>query len=185
MAVTSRNWPKAFRFRPRFPSDRVVIVRGQVRTTRSGRTGASEMGKALKRRGKYRESKSNPRLWMECVEKEMLVSSLGAWTLQMELADPGDRTVPGTSWNIECRRRSRQCRTRSRSHQIGPIGRAMATCSSPGKGACSEHGCTSERARRAQEAHRSARHEIRAASSPRRGDSMGRKPVLGRLLPTA
>lgn len=58
-------------------------------------------GWKLKRRGKYRENKGNPRIWIECVEKGLRVKSLGAWTLEMLFA--GIRETDGPWYLMEYR----------------------------------------------------------------------------------
>jgi hypothetical protein len=58
-------------------------------------------GWQLKRRGKYRENKGTPRIWIEYVEKELRVKSIGAWTLEMLLA--GIRETDGPWYVIEYR----------------------------------------------------------------------------------
>jgi hypothetical protein len=58
-------------------------------------------GWELKRRGKYRRNKDKSRLWIEYVEKELVVKSLGAWTLEMLFA--GIREADGPWYVMEHR----------------------------------------------------------------------------------
>jgi hypothetical protein len=58
-------------------------------------------GWQLKRRGKYRMNKGDPRIWIEYVEKELLVKQQGAWTLEMLLA--GIKETDGPWYLIEYR----------------------------------------------------------------------------------
>jgi hypothetical protein len=55
----------------------------------------------LKRRGKYRENKGKPRIWIEYVEKELRTKPLGAWTLEMLFA--GIRETDGPWYVTEYR----------------------------------------------------------------------------------
>jgi hypothetical protein len=58
-------------------------------------------GWQLKRRGKYRENKGKPRIWIEYVEKELRVKSSGAWTLEMLFS--GIKETDGPWYVVEYR----------------------------------------------------------------------------------
>jgi hypothetical protein len=58
-------------------------------------------GWQLKRRGKYRQNKGKPRLWIEYVEKELRAKTLGAWTLEMLFA--GIKETDGPWYVMEYR----------------------------------------------------------------------------------
>lgn len=58
-------------------------------------------GWQLKRKGKYRENKGRPRLWIEYIEKEVLAKPLGTWTLEMMFA--GIRETDGPWYVFEYR----------------------------------------------------------------------------------
>ena len=58
-------------------------------------------GWLLKRKGKYRENKGTPRIWIEYIEKELRVKHQGAWTLEMLFA--GIREVDGPWYVMEYR----------------------------------------------------------------------------------
>ena len=56
---------------------------------------------AAERKGTYRENKGKPRIWIEYVEKELGVKSLGAWTLEMLFA--GIKQTDGPWYVVEYR----------------------------------------------------------------------------------
>lgn len=58
-------------------------------------------GWQLKRRGKLRENKGKPRMWIEYIEKELVVKLLGAWTLERLFA--GIRETDGPWYVMEHR----------------------------------------------------------------------------------
>ena len=58
-------------------------------------------GWLLKRKGKYRENKGKPRIWIEYIEKELRVKQQGAWTLEMLFA--GISEVDGPWYLMEYR----------------------------------------------------------------------------------